>query len=286
MPGTLDFRWDPLELAADQTYSTTIRVEITRWWEHEAPGQVSVSVRQRGQDVLPGSPTLVQRGKAIYPLIGLQPKHHYLVVVTGGGRSVENMIRVPELPEPKRPEQEALELERIQLERTKVYSERRKLAAQEKEPTLKRQVKVLHLYRRLSRLEVVLQRTGKDGKPEDGKISVLDFEQGGVVFGNAPGDFLFREKKWGIVVFSLPYFEYPRQATFFLPDDPDAEVVVDVPARAEKKPEKVKGPSLFERMREAYFQERDKARAPAFEFKIKRRRPLIFLPDLPPEGQD
>lgn len=135
MAGTLDFRWDPLELAADQTYSTTIRVEITRWWEHEAPGQVSVSVRQSGQDVLPGNPILVQRGKAIYPLTGLQPKHHYLVVVTGGGRSVENMIRVPELLEPKRPEQEALELEQVQLKRAQVSSEHRKLAAQEKKLT-------------------------------------------------------------------------------------------------------------------------------------------------------
>ena len=135
MAGTIDFRWDPLELAADQTYSTTIRVEVTRWWEAGAPRGVSVSVRQPGEDLPPGRQVLVQRGKAIFPLTGLQPKHHYLVVVTGEDRPVEKFIPVPELPKPKTPEQEALELERTQLERARVYSERKKLAAQERKPT-------------------------------------------------------------------------------------------------------------------------------------------------------
>ena len=81
-------------------------------------------------------------------------------------------------------------------------------------------------------MEVVFQRIGKDGKPEEGAISVLDFEQGGVVFGDATGDFPEQERRFGITVVHLPYFEYSRRVTFFFPDDPDAEkVTVDVPAR-------------------------------------------------------
>ena len=99
------------------------------------------------------------------------------------------------------------------------------------EKKLKREVKVLHIYRRLSRLEVVLQRIGKNGKPEQGEISVQDFEQGGIVFSDKIGDSPSQIKNWGIVVVFLPYFEYPRQVTFFLPDDTDVKMPVDVPAR-------------------------------------------------------
>lgn len=164
-------------------------------------------------------------------------------------------------------------------------------------PKPKSRLKILHVYKRPSRLEVILQRT-KDGKPEDGEISVLDFEQAGIVFGDTPGDFPFRKKEWGIIVVFLPYFEYPRQVTFFLPDDPDAKTMVDVPARLvkeEKKPVSASRPSVFRRMREVYVQERNKAKLPAFlqemkepafEFKIQRRQSLISLSDLPLREQD
>lgn len=104
MAGVLDFRWDPLELAADQTYSTTIRIEVSNWWEVEAPKQVSVSVFQRGEDPPDGYPVVVQKGKALYPLTGLTPGHHYLVVVSGKDRPVWKLIPAPELPKPKKPE--------------------------------------------------------------------------------------------------------------------------------------------------------------------------------------
>lgn len=164
-------------------------------------------------------------------------------------------------------------------------------------PESKSRLKILHVYKRPSRLEVILQRT-KDGKPEDGEISVLDFEQAGIVFGDTPGDFPFRKKGWGIIVVFLPYFEYPRQVTFFLPDDPDAKTMVDVPARLvkeEKKPVSASRPSVLRGMREVYVQERNKAKLPAFlqemkepafEFKIQRRQPLISLSDLPLREQD
>lgn len=194
-----------------------------------------------------------------------------------------------EIPKPKKPtgdEKKTAELET----KTARFKASKKLMEAEQElkqvepPKPKSRLKIIHVYRRLSRLEVVLQRTGKDGKPEDGEISVLDFEQAGVVFGDTPGDFPFRKKKWGIVTVFLPYFEYSRRVKFFLPDsdDPNAEVFVDVPARVVKKPERVKGPSVFQRMREAYSEERDKAKAPVFE--IRHRQPLIFL--TPQGGQD
>lgn len=154
-------------------------------------------------------------------------------------------------------------------------------------PKPKSQIKILHIYRRLSRLEVILQRIRKDGRPEDGEISVLDFEQGGIVFGDAPDDFPFRKKEWGMVVVFLPYFDYPRQVTFFLPDDPDAKAFVDVPARTvkeEKKSEATPKSSLWAMMKEAYREERNEGKAPTFELKIQRRRPLIFL--TPQGGQD
>jgi len=314
MPGTLDFRWDPLELAADNTFSTTIRIEISNWWEAGAPRQVSISVRQRGEDLPPGHQVLVQKGKAVHPLTGLEPRHHYLVVVSGEDRQVEKLISVPELPKPKSPEQESLEREEFELAKAKVARQLKQEKKEDKEPTRdekktadlkaktervkaekefrevekalkqveppepKPQLKVLHLYRRLSRLEVVLQRVGKDGRPEDGAISVLDFEQGGVVFGDASGDFPFRKKEWGVILVFLPYFEYPRQVTFFLPDNPAAKTIVDVPARVrkEKKPKVSPKPSVWEEMRAAYREERDKDKTPAFLLKIQRRQPLIF----------
>lgn len=355
MPGALDFRWDPLQLAADNTFSTTIRIEISNWWEVGAPKKVSISVRQEGEDLLPGHEVLVQKGRAVHPLTGLEPRHHYRVVVSGEGRSVENVIFVPELPKPKTPEQELLETEKIQLERARTYFERKKLAVQEKKltpdekntaklkaktelvkagreleeakqkevskpkkptrdekkidalkaktnlieaekglrqaeqdlkktepPESKRQIKVLHPYRRLTRLEVVLQRIGKDGRPEDGEISVLDFEQAGIVFGDATGDFPVQIKNWGMVVVFLSYFDDPRTVTFFLPDDTDVKVTVDVPARVVKEEKKTITPksSLWAMMKEAYREERNKGKTSAFEFKIQRRQPVIFPSDL------
>ncbi|TSC91300.1 MAG: hypothetical protein G01um10142_28 [Parcubacteria group bacterium Gr01-1014_2] len=320
----LEFFWDSLELAADKTYSTTLRIKLTGWWEGGRPKEVGVSVYEKGQEPPAGYPARIQNGFGTSPLVGLLPGHHYLVVVYIGDRlPVQKMITVPELPKPAKPEEEALGRERTGLERARVASEKRKLIVQEKEPTrdeketasvkaktervkaekqlkeakqsLKqveptkpRQIKVLHTYKRFSRLEVVLQRIGKDGKPEDGGISVLDFEQGGIVFGDATGDFPSQIKNWGIVVVCLAYFEYPRRVTFFLPDDLDAEkTVVDVPAREqpkptkEEKPVRIIRPSLWERMREAYVVERDKGKTwVSPELKIQRRTPLIFRTDL------
>ncbi|MEK7579790.1 MAG: hypothetical protein AAB469_01190 [Patescibacteria group bacterium] len=314
MAGTIDFRWDPLELAADATYSTTIKVEITRWWETGAPREVSVSVRQPGEDTSPGRQVLVQRGKAVYPLTGLQPKHHYLVVVTGEDRPVEKFISVPELPRPKRSEEEVFELEQIQFKRAQISSEHRKLVAKEKAPTLdekkvialkaktervkaekeldkakqeeipepkkltpvekeivslktrvqligaqkefteaevqaklresKRKIEVLGTNLQAEVLEVFLCRVGKDGNSEAGEIRAFD------------GSLLSLTMRQGedFVIAKPDLRDRPRKVMFFLPDDREVKVTVDVPVKLKEK--KPSGPSLWKRMKEVYVQER------------------------------
>ena len=288
----VEFRWDPLVLAHNKTFSTTIRIEVSGWWPEGRPQQVAVSFYQGGQKPPAGNEVRIQKGHGTFPLTGLEPGHHYHVVCYIEDRTpVHNMITVPELPKPKSPEQESLEREEINLARAKVARQLKQEKKEDKEPThdekkiadlnaktdrvkaekgfkeaeqalkkveppeSKRQIKILDTHKRLSKLEVVLQRFGKDSKPEDGGISALDFEQGGIVFGDVTSDFPFQIKNWGIVVVSLPYFDYPRQVTFFLPDDPDVKVIVDVPARSvskgeERKPAETK--SAGQRIAEAW----------------------------------
>ena len=291
----LEFFWDSFELAADQTFSTTIRIKLTGWWEGGKPREVGVSVYQRGQEPPAGSAVRIQSGYGTFPLAGLLPGHHYLVVVYIGERlPVQKMIVVPELPKkptkdekktadfkaktklvqaekelekakqeeipkPKKPTPVEEETTNIKSQTEQVKAEKELKDAEEalkkaKPPEPKRQIKVLHIYRRPARLEVVLQRIGQDGKPEEGEISSLDFEQGGIVFGDATGDLPFQIKNWGIVVVSLPYFEESRQVKFFLPDDTDVKATVEVPARERPtaSPESKPAPmSPFQKGREA-----------------------------------
>ncbi len=321
----LDFHWDSLELADDDTYSTTIRIELSGYWEDGRPTRAVVSFRQRGEEPKAGELVRIQNGYGTFPLTGLLPRQHYHVAITIGKRlPVEKVIIVPELPkEATRDEKKTADfkaktkLVQVEKEFEKARQEEipkpkkptlieektasikslTELAKAEKEfkeaeevlkraepPEQKRQIKILHIYRQPSRLEVVLQRAGQDGKPEEGGISVLDFEQGGIVFGDATGDFPVQIKNQGIVVVFLPYLEHSRRVAFFLPDDPDVKTFVDVPARErpqppkeERKPKPATKPSLWKRMRDAYREEMAKARAPMFEFRIQRRQPLIFL---------
>ncbi|OHB21115.1 MAG: hypothetical protein A2913_00780 [Parcubacteria group bacterium RIFCSPLOWO2_01_FULL_40_65] len=256
----VEFHWDPLQLASDKTFSTTIRIEVSGWWPEGRPERVAVSVYQGGQEPPSGNSVRIQKGHGTFPLTRLEPGRHYYVVVYIEDRlPVQNMITVPELPKPKKPtcdEKKIVDL-KTKTDRVKAEKELKEVEQSLKKaepPESRRQIKVLHSYRRASKLEVVLQRLGKDVKPEDGAISVLDFEQGGLVFGDLPDDFPFRKKEWGMFVVFLPYFEYPRQAMFFLPDDPDAKVLVDVPARVEhvetQKDEPVSPASPFQRGRE------------------------------------
>lgn len=100
----LEFFWDSLELAADQTYSTTLRIKLTGWWEGGKPREVGVSVYEKGQEPPAGSAVRIQKGFGTFPLIGLLPGHHYLVITYIGERlPVQKMILVPELPKPEKP---------------------------------------------------------------------------------------------------------------------------------------------------------------------------------------
>ena len=97
----LEFFWDSLELAADKTYSTTLRIKLSGWWEGGKPREVGVSVYQKGEEPADGSSVRIQKGFGTFPLTGLLPGHHYLVVCYIGDRTpVQKMIVVPELPKP------------------------------------------------------------------------------------------------------------------------------------------------------------------------------------------
>jgi hypothetical protein len=102
---TVEFRWDPLTPAHDKTFSTTIRVEVSGWWEEGRPKEVALSIYEGGQEPSAGNPVRIQKGFGTFPLTGLKPGHHYHVVVYIGDRTpVQKMIIVPELPKPAKPE--------------------------------------------------------------------------------------------------------------------------------------------------------------------------------------
>lgn len=98
----LDFRWDPLVLAFNHKYSTTIRIELTGWWGEDRPREVAISCYQEGEAPPDGNTVRIQKGRGIFPLTGLEPGHHYLVVCYIGDRlPVQKVITVPELPKSK-----------------------------------------------------------------------------------------------------------------------------------------------------------------------------------------
>ncbi len=129
----VEFRWDPLVLAHNKTFSTTIRIEVSGWWEEGRPREVAVSHYEAGEEPTLGNAVRIQKGHGTFPLTGLKPGHHYHVVCYIEDRTpVHNMITVPDLPKPPKPEVEALERERTELERSRVASEKKKLETQEK----------------------------------------------------------------------------------------------------------------------------------------------------------
>ncbi len=131
----IQFRWDPLELASDKTFSTTIRIFVSGWWPEERPTEVSLSCYEKSQQPSDGNEVRIQKGEGTFPLAGLEPGRHYHVVVYIGDRTpVQKMIMVPELAKPPSPEQEALERERTELERAKVAHQLKQEKEEDKEP--------------------------------------------------------------------------------------------------------------------------------------------------------
>lgn len=197
----LEFFWDSLELAADNTYSTTIRIRVSGWWEGGRPRSLAVSVHQRGEEPPAGYQVAVQNNSAIYPLTGLLPGHHYLVVVFTADyrRQVEKLIPVPEIPKPK-----------------KSTSDEKKTVA----------------------LKARLERVKAEQELEEAERKLAR---------------------------GLKKTRFPEPIL-----RPEVQITIVESVKEEKKPEKVSRPSLFQRVQEAYTQERNKRKAPAFEFKISK----------------
>lgn len=155
----IEFRWDPLVLAHDKTFSTTIRIEVSGWWPEGRPKQVGLAHYEDGQPVPDGGAVRIQKGRGTFPLLGLKPGHHYHVVVYYEDRTpVHDKIAVPELPKPERPEKEALEAEKIELERARVARQLREekpkepTSSEEKVASLKSEVEVAKLQVQLKEL--------------------------------------------------------------------------------------------------------------------------------------
>ncbi|MEK7622066.1 MAG: hypothetical protein AAB415_02710 [Patescibacteria group bacterium] len=302
----IEFRWDPLVLASDKTFSTTIRIEVSGWWPEGRPKEVSLSVYEAGQEPATGVAVRIQKGHGTFPQTGLKPGHHYHVVAYIEDRTpVQKPLMVPELPKPPRPEVEVLEREQIVFKREELVQKReelrpdpeeralksdqtrlarakvtRQLHEEIKEPTgeekelaslkvktelvkakkgfeqaeqelnqarppeFKRRLDILGTDLRTGVLEVFLCRLGKDGKPESGEVCAVDARRLAWIMN--PGE--------DLVTASFDLRDQPRRVTLFLPDDREVKEVVDIPAKPkEKKPSR---PSLWNRMKEAYVQER------------------------------
>jgi len=116
-PLSLELSFGPLVRAKDNTFSTTVFVDIFGWWEGGRPNTVELHIDQEVVEV-----ELYERS-ASYPLVGLEPESHHVIAAVVRGHRQERLLFVPPLPKPKRPEEEALELEKIELERTRVAAE-------------------------------------------------------------------------------------------------------------------------------------------------------------------
>ncbi len=232
----LDFHWDIPELSADKTYSTIIRINLSGWWEGGRPKSVSVSVYREGEKRSPAVPVAVQNGAAEYPLVGLEPGHHYLVVVSTADFRVSKgpkMILVPNLPRPKTRQEKALEREQAKLEREKVVRRLKMFRPSEPIPEPIRRIQLFDLSVRPARLDVVLRRVSKEGRPEFGEIAAWDIDEAGELVLRTYWTHRVQEDA-PLAVASLHYFDLPRRIKFFLPDDQEEELIVDVPAKEKK----------------------------------------------------
>lgn len=98
----VEFRWDPLQLAGDKTFSTTVRIFVSGWWPEGRPNEIALSCYEKSQKPTDGNRVRIQKGHGTFPLTGLEPGKHYHVVCYIDDRlPVQDMIIVPELPKPK-----------------------------------------------------------------------------------------------------------------------------------------------------------------------------------------
>jgi len=120
-------------------------------------------------------------------------------------------------------------------------------------PKSKRKLELLGSTRQPEGLLVVLRRVGRDGKAESGKISAFDFVEKGERLEWTPLTWKMESEEEMIQIL-LPFHDRSRKVTFFLPDDREVKVTVDVPG---KPPERVieaevVQPSVGQRITEAW----------------------------------
>ena len=122
-------------------------------------------------------------------------------------------------------------------------------------PKSKRKLELFGSNRQPEGLLVVLRRVGRDGKAESGKISAFDFVEKEKGLEWTPLTWKMKTSEEMIQIL-LPFHDRPRKVTFFLPDDREVKVTVDVPAKP-KLPQKVTEaevvkPSAGQRIAEAW----------------------------------
>lgn len=133
-PPVLEVEWGlPLALAPDNTYSTTVYAHLRGWWPGGRPTTADIAVHSSGQKKY-GATVQFQRGDASYPLLGLLPGHHYLIVVKVSNLEIQKLL-VVEKPEVEdttlKDARKAADLADLGLKKTKAEAEIKKLA----EPT-------------------------------------------------------------------------------------------------------------------------------------------------------
>lgn len=162
----------PFALAADDTYSTTLRAFARGEWEGEIPEAIFYIDGERFGRAVP-----VQSSYANKAITGLGPNHHYLAEVAIGGQRAERLLMIPELPKRKTVEEEALERDKLKLDRAKVAAELTKL--QKRPDSNEKKLADARLKLELARIDAELKKL--DAAPSETERNVaearLKFEQ-------------------------------------------------------------------------------------------------------------
>ncbi|MBI3305070.1 hypothetical protein HYZ80_01975 [Candidatus Parcubacteria bacterium] len=155
----------PLALAADDTYSTTLRAFARGDWEGEIPEAIFYMDGERFGRAVP-----VQDRYATKAITGLGPGHHYLAEVAIGGQRTERLLMVPELPKQKSAEEVSLEHDKLKLERTKVAAELARL--RQRPDSNEKKLVDARLRLELARIDAELKKLG--ATPSDTERNVTE----------------------------------------------------------------------------------------------------------------
>ena len=92
-PPSLELSFGPIVRAKDDTFSTTIFIGVSGWWEGGWPETATLSVGVEAPMEIH-----LHQGTGSYPLVGLEPESHLIVGAKVKGREVEKLLTVPALP--------------------------------------------------------------------------------------------------------------------------------------------------------------------------------------------